>query len=686
MHLICALLIYLNPWVFLNRYDTVAINKKLQTAKGIQRIEYLYISALAARNTHPERLKTHALLIKHEAPKVAASAYATVLSYRLLGDYAQHKNNKELAIKYLDTSLHFAQLAKNKQWVINTYYAVGSFYSSAGMQENAFKSHMKAIDLAKSDSNKSCIPYIVTELGTTQYRLANYDEALKYYLQGYNLIKNKPQDKVLTVPLLNNIGLCYGAKSQLEKATFYYKKAIQLAGNEPRFEELKAVIIGNIGGIYFKKNDYLTAAKYLEQDRTISYQKNNVDSYINATLTLALCYARSGKIDRATALVHEIETTTITGMRTWLTGVYYYRIAAEIAELAGDVNKANAIYKKSIKAIDSLNQKQLKERLNTISATYELAVKEKELQANKRILEANQEALNAVTFQRTILVLAFLFGIGLAIMILYNLRQKTKLAAELAVQTQIITTKNQQAEAANRLLEKAIAQRTSILGVVSHDLKAPISRVQGLLELTKLDPDNEPSYRSMLEVSISDANALIKNLLDDAAIDEGRRDPKPSHFDLALLCQELVTGLSINAHHKGIDLAYESRLQKQDIFTDRHLLTRILENLLSNALKFSPKGSRVTLNLLLDEQHDTIRLLVNDQGPGISDEEQAKIFQPFARGKAVPTAGESTTGLGLSIVSRLAQLLHGNIGVKSQLGEGATFILQLPLVYPSAQA
>jgi signal transduction histidine kinase len=124
------------------------------------------------------------------------------------------------------------------------------------------------------------------------------------------------------------------------------------------------------------------------------------------------------------------------------------------------------------------------------------------------------------------------------------------------------------------------------------------------------------------------------------------------------------------------------------VHADASASLQILDNLVSNAVKYSPPGKRVVVRITNDELrisnvHSSLHtsgvcIAVQDEGPGLSDEDKTKLFGKFARLSARPTAGEHSTGLGLSIVKRLAEAMNGNIHCKSTLGEGATFILVLP--------
>jgi signal transduction histidine kinase len=104
---------------------------------------------------------------------------------------------------------------------------------------------------------------------------------------------------------------------------------------------------------------------------------------------------------------------------------------------------------------------------------------------------------------------------------------------------------------------------------------------------------------------------------------------------------------------------------------------QVLDNLVSNAVKYSPAGTTIVISA--SQADGKVTVAVKDQGPGLSEEDQKKLFQKFTRLTARPTGGESSNGLGLSIVKRLAEAMNGNVGCHSVLGQGATFFVQLPV-------
>jgi signal transduction histidine kinase len=228
-------------------------------------------------------------------------------------------------------------------------------------------------------------------------------------------------------------------------------------------------------------------------------------------------------------------------------------------------------------------------------------------------------------------------------------------------------------------LSEANASKDHFLGVASHDLKAPIAGVQGLARLMKLEkPDrseNDLNYLNYIEDACQSMLSMIANLLDINRIDRGEVVFRKEAVAVRGLLARIEREFKPHAIKKGIPL----HVSGDDVVieTDPANLTRILENLVSNALKFSSHGQEVSITATVSNSHITFGIL--DHGPGITTEEMPTLFKKFARLTNRPTGGEGSSGLGLAIVKDLTELAGGTLTVQSTTGEGSLFSVRLPL-------
>ena len=237
---------------------------------------------------------------------------------------------------------------------------------------------------------------------------------------------------------------------------------------------------------------------------------------------------------------------------------------------------------------------------------------------------------------------------------------------------------------ANIRLKNLDAEKNEFLGVAAHDLKNPLGIVMGYAELiatggnSSHDRDQEDA-RYIIEAAHR-MIALITQLLDINAIEQGHFPLHITPCDLGLISAQVVTSYSAAARRKDITLhvanALDPRIDPR-VLADSEAIYRILDNLLSNAIKYSPPSHDIFIRLR--NTFETLLWEVQDQGAGLTQADQAKLFQKFTKLSARPTAGESSTGLGLSIVKMLAEAMNGTVDCQSTPGQGATFSLRLPL-------
>ena len=237
---------------------------------------------------------------------------------------------------------------------------------------------------------------------------------------------------------------------------------------------------------------------------------------------------------------------------------------------------------------------------------------------------------------------------------------------------------------ANVQLQAVNQEKTDILQVVAHDLRSPLQAILGHGALiadgyVSDAPEVQSSGRQIVKTSrrMSD---LIDNLLDLNAIEEGRFNMHIEPVNLSDLVNEAVLQHRFVAQNKGIQLDWISGGPTVNVLAAAQPVSHILDNLISNAVKYSPRDTTTRITLTIEGDFATVA--VHDQGPGLSEADQAKLFQKFTRLTSQPTAGESSSGLGLSIAKKMTESMGGRIGCRSQLGAGSTFFIGLPLISP----
>lgn len=231
-------------------------------------------------------------------------------------------------------------------------------------------------------------------------------------------------------------------------------------------------------------------------------------------------------------------------------------------------------------------------------------------------------------------------------------------------------------------LEKISESKDELFNMISHELRTPLTIIQSSLQLAKDIYKNEIGENIEKILYRVDQNCklllkLINNILDVSKADAGFLKVNYTTFDIVLLTEDIVSSANYYAQSKGVDLIFDTTDEEIMINLDRDKYEKIILNILSNAIKFTPKGKGILLSIKLKK--DYVQISVKDEGVGIPEEKVHRIFERFIQIDNPLSNASHGTGLGLSLVKRFVELMKGHIDVKSKLGEGTEFILKFNL-------
>jgi signal transduction histidine kinase len=251
----------------------------------------------------------------------------------------------------------------------------------------------------------------------------------------------------------------------------------------------------------------------------------------------------------------------------------------------------------------------------------------------------------------------------------------------LELEQSLLETKQQKQEAEyqRKLAEEANRIKTELTNITVHDLKGPLGGISLYTDLIKESISNSDKVIRLAQTIKETSQImlhLVSNLLKRAKLESNYISLQKEKIDIALLLRVAVQRNQLLALHKEQQLHYE---EKAGYYAevDIDLMNDVLENLITNAIKFTPKAKSIFVSLTATA--DKIIIAVKDEGPGIRKEEMKKLFQPFQRLSARPTGGESSTGLGLAITKQIVELHGGTIQVESKIHhQGSTFTVSIP--------
>ncbi|MEO0968947.1 MAG: hybrid sensor histidine kinase/response regulator [Cyanobacteria bacterium J06639_18] len=223
--------------------------------------------------------------------------------------------------------------------------------------------------------------------------------------------------------------------------------------------------------------------------------------------------------------------------------------------------------------------------------------------------------------------------------------------------------------------------KSEFVSILSHDIRNPLNTIlltAGLLQNSdeQLSKEKKLTHFQMIRSAIKNMALLLDEASFIGKADTGRLRCQISPLDLQYFCSEIIRGIKISAKYRNIHITSILPEIDFEVFSDENLLRHILDNLLTNAVKYSPPGSTVHFELNFTEE--SIIFLIQDWGIGIPNQEQQQLFQPFYRASNIGMI--PGTGLGLSIVAKCVDALQGEIDFNSQVDLGTKFIVKLPLI------
>lgn len=257
---------------------------------------------------------------------------------------------------------------------------------------------------------------------------------------------------------------------------------------------------------------------------------------------------------------------------------------------------------------------------------------------------------------------------------------------ELAGVNNELTTAQRELARTNAELRRLNDEKNELLGMAAHDLRSPLAAVLAYTaflreDAASLSADQREMIRRIV-VNVDAMLALVEDVLDFSAIESGTVRLEPAAFPVAALLQDTAEICRLTAERKRISINVDAADTLPLLVADRRRVGQVLQNLVSNAIKFSPHHSTVLVEAKVRDAA-AMQISVRDHGPGMTAEQRRALFRPFHRVGSRPTGGEKSTGLGLAIVQRIVHAHGGTVAVESEPGAGSTFAVTLPLLSAS---
>ncbi|MCD4789931.1 MAG: tetratricopeptide repeat-containing sensor histidine kinase [Bacteroidales bacterium] len=538
------------------------------------------------------------------------------LKIKIANVYSKLKNYK-IAIEFYETSLSLYKLTKNKRGIAQVYQGLASTLNAENNYQEALSCYKKSLDYYINIKDSTAIADVYINTGLVYIKQENYNKTSEY-LNKALYIYEKTGDKKMQARALFNLGVLQGNAGIYDNKVIYFYKALKILES-----------IGDVSGISMVQ-DNIAQYYFIKQ----KYEKS--ERYLNKAL----------------------QNAKLTGKKDYITDIYQH--FSELYAAIDNFEKAFEYQQIYEQKKDSL-YRESKEKIADMRMNYETEKRKKENELLKKEAEINELIINKQKSLRNYLILLLIFIVILAVVIYsrYTFKIKTN---------KLLAKQKQQLEIANMTKDK-------FFSIIAHDLKNPIAASNSLSDLLydnfqDLTDDQKYDIIKTIKKSAAFTYNLLENLLQWSLSQSGRIKFNPKTIDLEKIISNNLSLLAGNAQKKDISLI--SFVDKNTfILADEDMISLVIRNLISNAIKFSNHGEEVRVKAKTEENNITVS--VEDNGIGMSKEDLMKIFRIDVNITAIGKSKEKGTGLGLILCKEFVEKNGGKIWAESELGKGSIF-------------
>ena len=592
----------------------------------------------------------------------ALEAMATIVNLqRRRGDYTA-------GLDMARDGLQRARALDDVRLEVEFLYLMGRIHWNLTDYPRSIETHLEELKLVSDLQDDALLARTHVALGLTYERFGNREDALSHYAVALKLAQSAGDFRQLA-SAYNSLGNYHLAEGNYEQAGSLHRQALAI---REQLGQRRAIAdsLTNLGLVADARGDHALAMNYLTRALAI-YEPLNLRRYIaNTHRRLAGVLRDGGQLDRALEHVNQAEKLATTlGSAEVMAAIY--REGELTHEARGDYAVALDYARKLAAATEEMRGVQDRQRMGELRASYNAEQRELEI----AILRRDQELKAAEITRRRLQTVVLGTGLALGVVLLgaVTLLQRVRLRAQRRL--------HEATEHARERAENAERLKSRLLMMASHDLKVPLAALNATAEQVGRSAEQTDTVRRLAEIMRADTarlRSLVRDFLDAAAIEEGNLQLHTSEIELAAVARAAVDTLQPVALRKNQQLVYTATPEPLPLIeADADRLRQVFDNLIGNALKFTPEGGRI--EVAFGTAGAWAFAEVRDNGPGLGPADFAKIFAARPRLAPDKTKTGESTGLGLVITRELLTLQGGRLEVQSSPGHGAVFRVLLPV-------
>lgn len=625
-------------------------------------------------------LKALTFFEEHDYPLETGELYANIgHTYYLQAKYDSALLFGQKAIPYLKVSDSYRTLCSN-------YNVLATVLQNMGRLNKSIEYYYQGFKIAETFEIDIMTAAFLYNLGNCHLQIKSYDKAWFYFKNCYDfaLLKNDTISHLYASNALGEVAFIQGKTAVTEK---HYKHALLLA----QILELKYIysyFYDGLANLSLKNNNYSQAQQYLDSAYLSAMPGNSVEVIVPINITQANIYELTSQPEKAISLLNQ--------SLKLITDADYLEIETELLTELSEVYKSKKEFKKSLqylervqKNTDSLNVSSIMENMTNheLEYEYEKAEKINRLEREKAEIEM-QIQVKTSRLVSYILGIVLLSVLTISVFLFFNIqirKRRNKILRD--KNRQIITQKDELTNLVTKLsnltneLEESNATKDKLFSIIGHDLRSPFNVICGFSELLILD-EPEKEKRHEFYKKINSASLQLVHLVDRLLIwsrsQMGKISFQQTKFLIADVLLEVMETNKIIAENKSISIS--SDFTKDDnlqMFADKNMIQIILQNLIGNALKYTPDNGKINIGFRKSESK--IKIFVSDTGIGMSESELSHLKNSLIITSKAGTKGEKGTGLGLNICKDFIARHGGELTIKSEEGRGSEFSFEIEI-------
>ena len=629
------------------------------------------------QGNYPQALEvlSQALKIAQNIPHPPTIAEA----FNGLGLVQEKMGNVTQSLSYYQEALRYAEQIDNAMMIAKAHNNIGNVYFRQGDYSDALQQYLSALQRFEEQEDPALIAAAYLNIGSIYSTQQDYEEALDYYNRALALCQ-KVNNKPYLSAVYNGLGELNSELGNYQQAEEQYQAALSIAQELGGLSDAAAAL-SNLGKIAYYQENYTLALTRYQRALSMQEEANDQSSMITSLGRIGQAYQKQLKYRLAAEYAHRgLALAQKAGAKKEITEIA--KSLSEIYEQQRDYQSALTYHVLYNQYQDSLMDEEKVKTIEQVKFAHQLERKNLE---NNWLKVQNGWQTQQVTLQTRIknfFIAGTVLLLLLAFVLLRSQRKERNINRLLNQKNQEISAIHAKVDAQKQTLEASNKSKDKLFSLISHDLRSPINSLQGLLSLFQDGHLSQEEINDLLpEMThrLDHTNEMLDNLLLWARSQMQGLQPHPEPGNLAVAVQEVVQLIAQQAKNKKIHVQNEI-VSPLMIRADHTMVESILRNLLTNAIKFTPRGGTVTIRSTTDDDYAWV--YISDTGVGISPKDQEKLFSENHTTQG--TGGEKGTGLGLKLTKEFVESNGGKLRIESTLAKGSTFTFSLPLASKEA--